>query len=98
MSMGIRATMVRRLGARQPFRLEANCRLEPNECTKLATHPYRLLQTEPADHLIVSVPYISLCVPPILRVPKLRKVSQHWGLFVCKLSATISAQRKVARL
>ena len=59
--MGIRATMVRRLGARQPFRLEANHRLEPNEWTKLATYPYCLLQTEPADHLIVSVSYISLC-------------------------------------
>src|SRR5215469_3767752 len=64
MPIGIRATMVRRLGARQPFQLEANHRLEPNEWTKLATYPYCLLQTEPADHLIVSVPYISLCAEP----------------------------------
>src|SRR5215469_8609755 len=60
MSTGIRAARARLLGIRQPFRLEANHRLEPDEWSELATYRICLPQIEPADHLIIaSVPSVS---------------------------------------
>src|SRR5262252_2324464 len=59
MSIGVRAARVRLLDIRQPFRLEANRLLAPDEWPERATYRFYLPQTEPADHLIVAVPCIT---------------------------------------
>src|SRR6516165_8350065 len=59
MSIGVRASRVRLLDIRQPFRLEANRLLAPDEWPERATYPFCLPQNEPADHLIVAVPCIT---------------------------------------
>lgn len=59
MSIGNRSAKVRPLDIRQPFRLPAHHRLEPDEWPQLATYRFCLPQTEPVDHLIASIPYRS---------------------------------------
>jgi len=61
MSIGVLAARVRLLDIRQPFRLEANRLLAPDEWPELAIYRFYLPQTEPADHLIVAVP----CIRPV---------------------------------
>src|SRR5215469_11820687 len=102
MSIGIQAAKIRLLDTRQSFRLEAEHHLAPGEWSEPATYRFCLPQTEPADHLIASAPYVSLCAArtesqdfsnPRKAVSSIR-LSHYDSLLFRKLQLAMNASRK----
>src|SRR5215469_7462041 len=88
MSIGIRVAKIRLLDTRQSFQLGAKHRLEPDEWPERATHRFCLPQTEPADHLIASAPYVGLCAEPPI----------HYLEYAMPISKTLWSRRTLTTL